>query len=142
MAATVKETIRELLLSMVNTIEALGEFEDDELERPSDHVCAQGGDVMKLITNDIDHELTHAGHIFDARYEAKIPRQPISRFLAEWLEVRARFVGSLMGLTDEQFLEPMEQGEWSYRQASEHVLLLEVDSLRSIREGAATTPAR
>lgn len=135
MAETVKLTVRQLLESIAATIESLDQLSEDDLKQASEHVCAQGGDVMKLITNDIDHELTHAGHILDARYETKSPRSTTARLLSEWLEARARFIGSLIGLSDEEFGAPMAEGEWSYRQAAEHVLLLELDSLRSIHEG-------
>jgi hypothetical protein len=38
-----------------------------------------------------------------ARYESQITASRMQRLLAEWLEERARLIGSLIGLTDEQF---------------------------------------
>ena len=69
MAATVRETIRELNRSVQETLETLLSLADAELERPSDHVCAQGRDVWTLITNDIDHEKIHVGQILEGRIE-------------------------------------------------------------------------
>ena len=70
---------------------------------PSSHGCAQGKDVWTLITNDIDHEKIHTGQVLEARYESRITASPMERLIAEWLAERARFIGSLVGLTDEQF---------------------------------------
>jgi hypothetical protein len=52
--------------------------------------------------------------------------------LSDWLEVRARFLGTLVGLSDAQFNEPIEEGEWSYRQAAKHRLGLEKHALRTM----------
>jgi hypothetical protein len=56
----------------------------------------------------------------------------MQRLLAEWLEERARFIGSLVGLTDEQFNAETAPGEWTYRVVAKHVLTLEQDSLKTI----------
>jgi hypothetical protein len=61
--------------------------------------------------------------------------------LAEWLQERARFIGSLVGMTDEQFNAETAPGEWTYRVVAKHVLMLEQDSLKAIaadRAGRAT----
>ena len=76
---------------------------DRELSMPSSHACAQGKDVWTLIANDIDHEKIHTGQILEARYESRITASPMQRLVAEWLAERARLIGSLIGLTDEQF---------------------------------------
>ena len=70
---------------------------------PSSHGCAQGKDVWTLITNDIDHEKIHTAQVLEARYESRMTASPMERLVAEWLAERARFIGSLIGLTDEQF---------------------------------------
>jgi len=138
MAATVREAIRELVQSSVDTLEALLELSDAELEQASDHVCAQGGDVWRLITNMIDHEKIHVGQITDGRYESRITQRPLARLAAEWLEERARFVGSVAGLSDEEFNSETAEGEWTYRAIAKHVLLVEQDALRNMRENALT----
>jgi hypothetical protein len=56
----------------------------------------------------------------------------VERLVAEWLAERARFIGSLVGLTDEQFNRETAPGEWTYRVVAKHVLALEQDSLRTI----------
>src|SRR5258708_5735398 len=103
MAETVRETIRALLESTLVTLDALMDASDPELPMPSSHVCAQGKDVWTLLTNDIDHEKVHVGQVLDARYEARVTPSAMARLVAEWLEERARFVGALIGLTDEKF---------------------------------------
>lgn len=132
MAATVREAIRELLQQTMTTMDALLAASDDELAMPSSHGCAQGKDVWTLITNDIDHEKIHTAQVLEGRYEAKITASPMERLVAEWFVERARFIGSLVGLTDEQFNRETAPGEWTYRVVAKHVLTLEQDSLKTI----------
>jgi hypothetical protein len=134
MAATVNAAIRELLESTIETMEALLEASDGELAQDSSHVCAQGRDAWTLITNDIDHEKIHAGQVLEARYEARNPASPMERLVAEWFAERARFIGSLIGLTDDEFNEETEPGGWTYRGIAKHVLLVEQDSLKTLGE--------
>jgi hypothetical protein len=132
MAATVHEAIRELMAQTMATMEALLEASDRELAMPSSHGCAQGKDVWTLITNDIDHEKIHTAQVLEARYESRLTASPMERLIAEWLAERARFVGSLIGLTDEQFNTPTAPGQWTYRVVANHVLTLEQDSLKTM----------
>src|SRR5438067_423639 len=134
MAATVRETMRELAASMQETLEALVELADQELLEPSSHVCAQGKDVWTLITNDIDHEKIHVGQILEARYESRITQSHMHRLIAEWLAERARLVGALVGLTDEQLNQETAPGGWTYRRVASHTLLVEQDSIKNMRD--------
>jgi hypothetical protein len=137
MAATVRDAIRELLEQTMSTVDVLLEASDRELAMPSTHACAQGKDVWTLVTNDIDHEKIHTGQVLEARYESRITTSPMQRLLAEWLAERARFIGSLIGLTDEQFNSPTAPGQWTYRVVAKHVLTLEQDSLKTIANDQA-----
>jgi len=132
MAATVREAVRELLEQTMATMDALLATSENELTMSSSHACAQGKDLWTLITNDIDHEKIHTGQVLEARYEARITQSPLQRLLAEWLQERARLVGSLIGMTDEQFNAQTAPGEWTYRVVAKHVLTLEQDSLKTI----------
>src|SRR6185295_16623276 len=138
MAATVRGAIRELMEQTMTTMDALLEANDRELVKPSSHGCAQGKDVWTLIANDIDHEKIHTGQILEARYESRIPASPMQRLAAEWLAERARLIGSLIGLTDEQFNSETAPNEWTYRVVAKHVLTLEQDSLKTIAADRAT----
>ena len=120
MAATVREAIRELMAQTMATMDTLLEAPDPELTMASSHACAQGKDLWTLITNDIDHEKIHTGQILEARYESRITASPMQRLLAEWLEERARLIGSLIGLTDEQFNTETAPGQWTYRAVAKH----------------------
>lgn len=142
MAATVREAIRELMAQTMVTMETLLDAADRELAMPSSHACAQGKDVWTLITNDIDHEKIHAGQILEGRYESRIPASPMQRLLAEWLEERARLIGSLIGLTDAQFNSETAPGQWTYRVVAKHVLGLEQDSLKTIAADQAMRSGR
>ena len=132
MAATVRGAIRELLEETMATIDALLAAPEGELAMPSSHVCAQGKDLWTLITNDIDHEKIHTGQVLEGRYELRITASPMDRLVAEWLAERARFIGSLIGLTDEQFNAETAPGQWTYRAVAKHVLSLEQDSLKTV----------
>jgi len=99
--------------------------------------------VWTLVTNDIDHEKIHTGQVLEGRYESRNTASPMERLLAEWLAERARFIGSLIGLTDEQFNSETAPGQWTYRVIAKHVLTLEQDSLKTIAEDhAARTGGR
>ena len=137
MAATVREAIRELLDQTMTTIDTLLEASDRELPMSSSHACAQGKDVWTLLTNDIDHEKIHTGQVLEGRYESRIAASPMERLVAEWLAERARFIGSLVGLTDEQFNSETAPGQWTYRVIAKHVLMLERDSLKTIADDQA-----
>jgi hypothetical protein len=141
MAATVREAIRELLEQTIATMEALLDASDRELPRSSSHACAQGKDLWTLITNDIDHEKIHTGQVLEGRYESRITASPMQRLIAEWLAERARLVGSLVGLTDEQFNAETAPGQWTYRVIAKHVLALEQDSLKTLAVDRAARAA-
>jgi len=132
MAATVQEAVRELLEQTKATMDALLAASDRELPMPSSHACAQGKDLWTLLTNDIDHEKIHTGQVLEGRYESRITASPMQRLIAEWLAERARFIGSLVGLTDEQFNSETAPGQWTYRVVAKHVLRLEQDSLKTL----------
>jgi len=142
MAATVRGAIRELLEQTMLTMDALLEASDRELSMPSSHGCAQGKDVWALITNDIDHEKIHTGQVLEGRYESRMTASPMERLVAEWLVERTRFIGSLVGLTDEEFNRESAPGQWTYRVVAKHVLTLEQDSLKTIAADQATRPSR
>ncbi len=137
MAATVRETMRELAASMQETADLLMTLADQELVEPSSHVCAQGKDVWTLITNDIDHEKIHVGQIIEGRYEARLTQSPMQRLAAEWLLERARLIGALLGLTDDQLNQETAAGGWTYRAVAKHTLLVEQDSIANLRDAIA-----
>ena len=141
MAATVREAVRELLEQTIATMDALLDASDRELPRSSSHACAQGKDLWNLITNDIDHEKIHTGQVLEGRYESRITASPMQRLIAEWLAERARFVGSLVGLTDEQFNAETAPGQWTYRVIAKHVLALEQDSVKTLAADRAARAA-
>jgi uncharacterized damage-inducible protein DinB len=137
MAATVREAVRELLEQTMLTMDALLAASNEELTMPSSHARAQGKDLWTLITNAIDHEKIHTGQVLEARYESRITASPTQRLVAEWLAARARFIGTLVGLTDEQFNAETAPGQWTYRIVAKHVLRLEQDPLEAIAADGA-----
>src|SRR5260370_10250214 len=131
MAATVRGAIRELMEQTLTTMDALLEASDRELTMPSSHACAQGKDVWTLIANDIDHEKIHTGQI-EARYESRLTASPMQRRVSEMLAERARLIGSLIGLTDEQFNRVTAPSQWTHRALAQHRLTLGHGSLSTI----------
>ena len=142
MAETVRAAIRELIEQTIVTMDALLEASDRELAMPSSHGCAQGKDVWTLITDDIDHEKIHTGQILEGRYESRMTASPMERLVAEWLVERARFVSTLIGLTDEQFNRETASGQWTYRAVAKHVLAVEQDSLKTMAADQAARATR
>ena len=137
MAATVRETVTDLLESTRQMIDELLALPPDELTMPSSHVCAQGKDLWTLLTNDIDHETIHAGQVFEGRYEHGRTASPLERLVAEWLRARATFIASFIGMSDEEFNAETAPGAWTYRAIASHVRGLEGHSLKTIREDVA-----
>lgn len=140
MAESVDETIREMLVSMSTTIEALLALPDGALQAPSSHVCAQGHDIWALLTNDIDHERIHAANVLDARVESRNAASPLARLAGEWLQARAAFVASLVGLDDATFQGASAPGQWTYERIARHLNALEQDSLAAIHADLGARP--
>ena len=132
MPATLPETLVLLQQSVLDTADRLLAYSDSELPMPSSHVCGHGEDAWRLISNLIDHETEHMQQVLQGRYEARDMRTRMERLVAEWIEVRAHFTGTLIGLSDEQFNAPTAAGEWSYREVAEHLLGLEQDALKTM----------
>jgi uncharacterized damage-inducible protein DinB len=134
MAATVRGAVRELLESTQEMIDYLLSLPDDEVALPSSHVCAQGGELWHLLTNDIDHETIHAGQVLEARYESRITARPMERLVAEWLKARALFLASFVGMTEDQFNQETAPGGWTYRAVAKHILELERHSIETVKK--------
>jgi hypothetical protein len=58
----------------------------------------------------------------------------MQRLISEWLQARAQFLGTLVGLTDEQFNTETAPGGWTYRVVAKHLLELEGHSLKTISQ--------
>ncbi len=134
---TVRETITQLLESTRQMCDQLLSLPTEEIASPSSHVCAQGGDLWRLLTNDIDHEVIHTGQVLEGRYEAHATASPMERLVGEWIVARARFIASFVGMSDAAFNEESATGQWSYRAIAKHIYGLEQHSLKTIREDIA-----
>ena len=137
MPATVRETMLEMLTSTVETMEILLNAPADCLKVHTSHVCGHDKETWTLITNLIDHETKHMQQVLQARYEEKDSRTPMERLVAEWLGVRARFLGTLVGLSDERFNQPTEHDEWTFAEIADHLAKLDQHALATMREDGA-----
>ena len=142
MPSTVSETMLEMLASTAKTMEILLAAPAEALDVHTSHVCGHDKETWTLITNLIDHETKHMQQVLQARYEEKDSRTPMERLVAEWLEVRARFLGTLVGLSDERFNEPTEHGEWSFREIADHLAKLEQHALATMAADGALPGVR
>ena len=141
MNPSVAETMTAMFASSVRTMQILLEAADEALPIHTSHVCGHDKNTWTLLTNLIDHETKHMQQVLQSRYEAKDPRSPMERVLSEWLETRARFLGTLVGLTDEEFNSETEQGEWTFHQVAGHLLNLEHHALATMeQDGAIKSP--
>ena len=137
MAATVRDTVTQLLESTRDVIDQLLALPVDEIPMPSSHTCAQGKDLWALITNDIDHETIHAGQVLEARYEARSTASPMERLVGEWLVARARFIATFVGMDDAEFNGETVPGGWTYRGIAKHLIQLDQDSLTTVKADIA-----
>lgn len=140
MNPSLAETMNEMLQSAVRTMQVLLDASDEALPVPTTHVCGHGKDTWVLLTNLIDHETKHMQQVLQSRYEAKDSRTPMERIVAEWLETRARFLGTLVGLSDDQFHAPTEPGEWTFHEVADHLLKLEHHALATMEKDGALSP--
>jgi uncharacterized damage-inducible protein DinB len=136
-AATVEETVVQLLEATREMASQLLALSSDELSQSSSHVCAQGHDLWALLTNDIDHETIHTGQILEARYESRDTASPMERLVAEWFVARARFIASFIGMSDEALNQPTAPDGWTYSQVAKHILRLQEHSLATISSDIA-----
>ena len=137
MAATVRDTVTQLLESTRDVIDQLLALPVDEIPMPSSHTCAQGKDLWALITNDIDHETIHAGQVLEARYESRSTASPMERLVGEWLVARARFIATFVGMEDAEFNAETAPRGWTYRGIAKHLIQLDQDSLKTIHADIA-----
>ncbi len=141
MNPSVAETMTAMFASSVRTMQILLEAADDALPVHTSHVCGHDKNSWTLLTNLLDHETKHIQQVLQSRYEAKDSRSPMERVLSEWLETRARFLGTLVGLTDEEFNSETEHGEWTFHQVAGHLLNLEHHALATMeQDGAIKSP--
>lgn len=125
---------KKLLLTLQNamdqTLEKLDGLEERQLDQACSHGCAMGNGVRGLLVHNIEHERAHAGQVANIRFEIKaMQNQSVHRLLAEWMRERAALAAVLIGLPDEALDARYREGEWSIREAVEHVLYWEKDSV-------------
>jgi len=137
MPSTIRETMLEMLASTVETMEILLAAPEGCLEVHTSHVCGHDKETWTLITNLVDHETKHMQQVLQARYEEKDSRTPMERLVAEWLEVRARFLGTLVGLDEKRFNQPTEHDEWTFAEIADHLAKLEQHALATMRKDGA-----
>lgn len=125
--------IQSLQTAMNDALDQLTALTDEQLNDACSHPCGHGPDeaasIWHLLANDIDHEKMHAGQILSLRHDLRLMQTPAARLLGEWLKERAALIGALVGLEDDALDRRASETEWSIREAAEHVLYWQRDSL-------------
>jgi len=134
MSDDTRRLIRELQQAMNQTLDSLYDLADAKLDESCTHPCGRGpgqtASLWHLLANDIDHEKMHAAQILSTRHDLRLMQTQTQRLLAGWLQERAALIGSLIGLPDEA-LDSRVKGEWSIREAVEHTMFWERDSIQA-----------
>jgi uncharacterized damage-inducible protein DinB len=129
----VRTLVEALTESLFDSLDALGDLTDAELDLSSAHPCAMGGTIRDLLTHNVDHERMHTGQVYNVRYMRRTMQNgQVECLLAEWLRERAALIASLIGLTDEQLDGSFAEGEYSIRETVEHVIYWEKDSVTDL----------
>jgi hypothetical protein len=133
MSGDTRTLIRALQDAINETLDALADLADGQLDSACSHPCGRGPDgertVWHLIANDIDHEKMHAGQILSLRHDLGVMQTQTARLLGEWIKERAALIGALIGLPDDALDRRLAPDEWSIRDVIEHTLFWERDSL-------------
>ncbi len=132
-STSVRETqtlVRELLISMSDTIDLLQQLADNDLDKACSHGCAMDGGVRRLLVHNLEHDRSHTGAISTARYEANMMQESqLAHLLRDWLRERTELVGQLLN-SDDSILELRgNNDEWTVREHIKHVLYWENDSV-------------
>jgi uncharacterized damage-inducible protein DinB len=126
----VHDLVRRLEDSMRESFDKIEALPEEYIDQPCRHGCARGGSVWHLLTHNIEHERMHTGQVIGVRDAMnRLQQDKKSRLLAELYVSRAMLIASLLGLEDADLDRAPKEGEWSVRQAVEHVLFWDRDSI-------------
>lgn len=133
MGRETRELIQSLQAAMNEALDQLSALNDEQLACACSHPCGHGpadaASIWHLLANGVDHETMHAGQVLSLRHDLRLMQTPVARLLGEWVKERAALVGALIGLEDEDLDRRPAEREWSIREAVEHVLYWQRDSL-------------
>lgn len=134
MTSKTNELIKRLQLSLAETLETLAALNDAELDEPSDHICATGGNVRDLLTHNIDHDKMHAGQLFGARYLLKnMQKGEVHRLMADTVRARVEIITALIGMPDELLEASVPDEGWTIQEMVEHTIYWERHSIDDLR---------
>lgn len=134
MSISTYELIKRLQVSLHETLETLAALNDEELNEPSDHICATDGTVRDLLNHNIDHDKMHAGQLFNARYLLKnMQKGEVHRLAADTVKARAEIIAALIGMPDELLDASIPDEGWTIREMVEHTIYWERHSIDDLR---------
>jgi uncharacterized damage-inducible protein DinB len=134
----VRNLMRQLADSMAETVAVLSHLEEADLDRGSDHPCAMGGTLRKLLVHNLAHDRMHLGQIHEKRWALdRMQEGVLPRLLAEMIQARAALIAAIIDLPDEALDRRPERSatETSIREVIDHLLYWERDSMRQTAEG-------
>ena len=133
--------VRQLLVQIADTVDALLELGDEDLARDVNHGCAMQGGLRRLLVHNAEHDRAHAGAVSTARSTARAMQESeLARLLRDWLRERAELAGQLLNTPDELLDAKAPNDEWSVRQHAEHVLYWERDSIAAALRDLTDAP--
>jgi uncharacterized damage-inducible protein DinB len=143
----VKGLIRRLQESFNQTLDALCDLPQEDLQKSCAHGCAHGGTARDLLVHNISHEKQHTGQVWSLRDQLRIYQgwggRDLPTLLASYYTARAHFIAALFGLTDEQLDLRPKEGAWTIRETIDHVLYWERNSIDTLHAESqkASSPA-
>jgi uncharacterized damage-inducible protein DinB len=135
--ADVKALIKRLQESFNETLAALYDLPQEQLQQPSRHGCARGGTARDLLVHNIFHEKQHTGQVWSVRDQLQLlpgwGNQDLPALLGEYYTSRAQLVAALFGLRDDQLDAKPGDGGWTVRETVEHVLHWDRNSIDTLQ---------
>lgn len=138
MSASLDDLVRQLEETTAATIAALrGLSEDDLSGRTGDGRWS----VRRFLLHELmDHERVHAAQLLRLRRKVRGYTPPAAlpteaeRMVMDTMEARAKVVGVLAILNQEDLEANPGEGEWTVRQVIEHLIQVRASTLRRVQE--------
>lgn len=132
----IKKLLDEIAAARAETIAQLAALGKAEMRYKTDNT--RWNTVRRVLLRFGDHMREHTTQLIAAREDiGAAPTMP-QRILAQGQQAYGYFLGSVIGLTDEDLDQVPAEGEWTIRQVLEHLLQTEKWYLARIQEALRT----
>jgi len=122
--------VRQLMEAMTETLDAMAQLSDADLDAACAHGCAMGGDLRRLLIHNAEHDRLHTAIVAQARYDNhQMQESELARLLRDWLRERVELVGQLLTAAPGTLALSAKNDDWDIAKQVEHVLYWERDSV-------------